>query len=141
MKKQISENFTFEEMCHSNTAKARNIENTPDASQAENLRKLVVRLLQPLRDIFGLPMIVNSGFRSNETNKTVGGVANSQHTKGQAADISVKEPRKLLSELLKSGLAFDQAILYDDGRNRFLHISYNSANNRKQVLYSKGTMP
>jgi len=138
---KITNNFTFEELIHSNTAKAKEIDNFPNSEQTDNLRKLAVRLLQPLRDIFGLPMVVSSGFRSEATNKAVGGVKNSQHMKGQAADISVKEPRKLLAILLESGLDFDQAILYDDWRNNFLHLSYNSGHNRKQVLYSKGTKP
>ena len=141
MATQITRNFTLEELSHSNTAVARGIENIPDVQQQLNLTVLAKRLLQPLRDIYNEPFIINSGFRSQETNKTVGGVPNSQHTKGQAADVQVKDPRKLLTALLKSGLDFDQAILYQDGRNNFLHMSYNSGHNRKQVLYSKGTKP
>lgn len=141
MATQITKNFTLEELSHSNTAVARGIENVPDVQQQLNLTALAKRLLQPLRDIYNEPFIINSGFRSQETNKAVGGVPNSQHTKGQAADVQVKDPRKLLAALLKSGLDFDQAILYQDGRNNFLHMSYNSGHNRKQVLYSKGTKP
>lgn len=141
MATQITRNFTLEELSHSNTAVARGIENVPDVQQQLNLTALAKRLLQPLRDIYNEPFIINSGFRSQETNKAVGGVPNSQHTKGQAADVQVKDPRKLLIALLKSGLDFDQAILYQDGRNNFLHMSYNSGHNRKQVLYSKGTKP
>lgn len=141
MATQITRNFTLEELSHSNTAVARGIENIPDVQQQLNLTALAKRLLQPLRDIYNEPFIINSGFRSQETNKVVGGVPNSQHTKGQAADVQVKDPRKLLTALLKSGLDFDQAILYQDGRNNFLHMSYNSAGNRRQVLYSKGTKP
>lgn len=136
---KLTDNFTLEEMSHSNTAKARGLENKPNPEQIEELRKLCVNLLQPLRDIYGEPMIISSGYRSPIVNKAVGGVANSQHMKGQAADVSVKEPRKLLATLLSSGLDFDQAILYQDGRNNFLHLSYNSGKNRKQVLYSKST--
>jgi len=138
---RLTKNFTLEEMMHSNTAKARGLKNEPNLEQTDNLFKLCVRLLQPLRDIYGEPMIISSGFRSPEVNKAVGGVSNSQHMKGQAADVSVKDPRKLLTSLLNSGLDFDQAILYQDGRNNFLHLSYNSGHNRKQVLYSKGTKP
>ncbi|GAB6121077.1 D-Ala-D-Ala carboxypeptidase family metallohydrolase [Dysgonomonas termitidis] len=141
MATQITKNFTLEELSHSNTAVAKGIRNIPDVQQQLNLTALAKRLLQPLRDIYNEPFIINSGFRSQETNKAVGGVPNSQHTKGQAADVSVKEPRKLLAALLKSGLDFDQAILYQDGRNNFLHLSYNREGNRKQVLYSKGTKP
>lgn len=138
---KLTNNFTLEEMSHSNTAKARGLENKPNPNQVDNLFKLCVRLLQPLRDIYKEPFVISSGFRSPEVNKAVGGVPTSQHMKGQAADVSVKEPRKLLAALLSSGLDFDQAILYQDGRNNFLHLSYNSGHNRKQVLYSKGTKP
>ena len=136
---QLTKNFTLEELSHSNTAKAKGINNTPSEKEIDCLRLLAVRLLQPLRDAYNEPFIINSGYRSPETNKAVGGVPNSQHTKGQAADIQVKEPRKLLTKLLEIGLDFDQAILYQDGRNNFLHLSYNSGRNRKQVLYSKNT--
>lgn len=134
---KLSNNFTLEEMSHSNTAKRLGIENIPNREQTENLRKLVVRLLQPLRDIYKEPFIINSGFRSETANKAVGGVPTSQHMKGQAADVQVKDPRRLLTALLKSRLNFDQAILYPT----FLHLSYNSGNNRKQVLYAKGVKP
>lgn len=136
---QITQNFTFEELIHSNTAKAKNISNVPNEIQKGCLLRLAIDLLQPLRNVYKKPMVINSGFRSEEVNKLVGGVPNSQHTKGQACDVRVEDPRELLEVLLKSNLAFDQAILYQDGKNNFLHISYNFNNNRKQVLYSKGT--
>lgn len=135
----ITQNFRLEELTHSNTAKARGLKNEPSLEHIENLRRLVVKVLQPLRELFGKSMVISSGYRSLEVNKAVGGVPNSQHTKGQAADISVSDPRKLLATLLNSGIVFDQAILYQDGRNNFLHISYNLGYNRNQVLYSKGT--
>lgn len=134
---QLSKNFSLIEFTISATATARGIKNEPNQEQIENLRVLCSRLLQPLRELYNEPFKINSGFRSQELNKAVGGVPTSQHTKGQAADVRVNEPRKLLTELLKSGLVFDQAILYPT----FLHLSYNSANNRKQVLYAKGVKP
>lgn len=134
---RITNNFKLSELTFSKTAQDKGIINEPNKDQIENLRKLTVRLLQPLRSIHNEPFIINSGFRSEELNKAVKGAKNSQHMKGQAVDIHVKEPRRLLRELLKSRLPFDQAILYDT----FLHLSYNSANNRKQVLYAKGVNP
>lgn len=139
MKTQISKNFTLEELCHSNTAIAKRIKNIPNTTQIIHLKKLVVNLLQPLRDVWGEPMTINSGFRSEETNKAAGGVFNSQHKEGKAVDIRVDNPRRLQQELINSGLEWDQSILYDDGRNYFLHLSYNEGKNRKQVLFSKGT--
>ena len=140
MKTQISKNFTLEELCHSNTAIAKGINNIPNSTQIIHLKKLATNLLQPLRDIWGESMIINSGFRSEETNRAVGGVINSQHKEGKAADVRVNNPRKLQQELINSDLEWDQSILYDDGRNYFLHLSYNEGRNRKQVLFSKGTV-
>lgn len=134
---KLSNNFTLQEMCASSTATTRGIDNIPNPDQVENLRKLCVRLLQPLRESVNEPFIINSGFRNQELNKAVGGVPTSQHTKGQAADVRVKDPRKLLARLLGLRLDFDQAILYPT----FLHLSYNSGSNRKQVLYAKGVKP
>lgn len=138
---QVTENFTLEELCHSNTAKSKGMKNTPGTAELINLYKLAENLLQPLRNLYKEAMIVSSGYRSPKVNQMVGGVVNSQHLKGQAADISCENPRNLLKLLQKSGLIFDQAILYDDGRNYFLHLSYVEGKNRNQVLYSKGTRP
>ena len=134
---KLTNNFTLEEFTRSNNAGRMGINNEPDAGQIADLQKLCIRLLQPLRDIYGEPFYINSGFRSPELNRLVGGVPSSQHTKGQAADVRVKDPRRLLTELLRSGLDFDQAILYPT----FLHLSYNVTNNCKQVLYAKGVRP
>lgn len=131
---RITNNFTLSEMSHSNTAKARGLKNEPNSDQIASLKKLCIELLQPLRNIYKEPFIINSGFRSIEVNTAVGGVPSSQHLKGQAADVQVKDPKKLLATLVSSGLKFDQAILYPT----FLHLSYNSGHNRKQVLYAKG---
>lgn len=134
---KLTDNFTLEEFTHSNTAIAKGIDNTPNGQQVENLRILCARVLQPLREAYNEPFFINSGFRCPELNKAVGGVPPSQHLEGKASDVRVKEPRKLLAELLKQGLSFDQAILYPT----FLHISYNSGLNRKDVLYAKGVKP
>lgn len=133
-KMKLTNNFTLAEMSHSNTAKAKGLNNEPNRDQIDNLKILCVELLQPLRDIYKELFIISSGFRSLEVNTAVGGVPTSQHMKGQAADITVKNPRRLLAELQSSGLDFDQAILYPS----FLHISYNSGKNRRQILYAKG---
>lgn len=134
---KLTNNFTLEEFTDSGTATNLKIANEPNPEQTVNLHKLCVRLLQPLRDAYGEAFHINSGFRCPRLNKAVGGVETSQHTKGQAADVRVGNPRRLLTELLKSGLDFDQAILYPT----FLHLSYNAVNNRRQTLYAKGVKP
>lgn len=137
MKMKLSENFTLEEFVRSDIATDLQIENVPDELEIDNLKKLTIRLLQPLRLLYGKSFHINSGYRCPQLNEAVGGVATSQHMRGQAADIRVDDPRALLTALLKSRLDFDQAILYPT----FLHLSYNSGQNRKQVLYAKGIKP
>lgn len=134
---KLSENFRLSEFTRSETATRMRIKNEPDTVQIENLRILVAKLLQPLREKFGKPFYINSGFRCTALNKAVNGSPTSGHMKGEAADVRVDEPRKLLALLLASGLEFDQAILYPT----FLHLSYRSGNNRMQVLYAKGVKP
>ena len=79
--------FSLQELCASDTARRLHIENVPDSAQLENLDRLVTTLLDPLREIWGSPLIVSSGFRCKELNKLVGGVSNSYHLFGLAADI------------------------------------------------------
>lgn len=138
MKTKITENFTLEELCHSNTAVAKGLENIPNASQVENLKSLAINLLQPVRDLYGKPMIINSGFRSQEVNKAVNGSPTSDHMNGKAADVRTPNPRELFNLVRNSGLSFDQLILYPT----FVHMSFRSKDaNRNQVLYAKGVQP
>ena len=125
--------FTLSELTRSSTAEARGLKNIPNETQREALISLVEHLLDPLRDAFGEPIRVLSGFRSQEVNRLVGGVPTSQHLRGEAADLACRVgPEKLLQILQKSGLAFDQAIVY---RQRgFLHLSYKKGCCRKMVL-------
>ena len=128
----LTKNFNLEELVYSYTAAVGKIENSPDEAAVASLRQLCERLLQPLRDHIGKPITILSGYRSKELNSKVGGVVNSQHLAGEAADcITDDGPEKLLSALRASKLPFDQAILY---RERFLHLSYRSGKNRQQVM-------
>ena len=139
---KLSDNFYLYEFTRSATATKLGIENIPNEEQTRSLRTLVTKLLQPLRNLYGKPMDVSSGFRCPQLNKAVKGSNTSDHMNGKSADIVTESARKLLALLLKSGLSFDQAILYDDGVNHFLHLSYRSeSTNRRQVLYSKNTKP
>ena len=138
MKTKVTENFTLEELCHSNTAVAKGLGNIPNESQVENLKSLAINLLQPVRDLYGKPMIINSGFRSPEVNKAVNGSPTSDHMNGKAADVRTPSPRELFNLVRNSGLSFDQLILYPT----FVHMSFRSKDaNRNQVLYAKGVQP
>ena len=126
--------FTLEELTRSDTAARRGIRNVPDAEAADNLRNLCERVLQPLRDAYGKPVRVGSGYRSPELNRAVGGVAASQHVKGEAADIAIDgvSARDLFNRIVALGIEFDQLILYAN----FVHVS--RKRNRMQKLYAKG---
>src|ERR1700676_5245324 len=86
---QLSTNFTLEEMLASQTAVRDGIDNTPTEEVISRLKDLCDNVLQPLRNLLKQPLIISSGYRSPTLNKAVGGVPNSEHQLGQAADITV----------------------------------------------------
>lgn len=131
---RLSENFTLDELTYSRVAIANGLENVPNPAALNALKKLVTYLLQPLRNRYGSAIAITSGYRNEAVNLLAGGVKNSQHTLGEAADCYIAEgPEKLLEVLKESGLAFDQAILYR--KKKFLHLSYREGFNRIQILY------
>lgn len=126
--------FTLQEMCASSTAKQKGINNEPPLDVKDKLEELIKHILDPLREAYGKPIRVNSGFRSPELNKAIGGVTNSQHVLGQAADItggSKEENKKLFDLIQKLELPFDQVI--DESNFSWVHVSY-GPRNRKQIL-------
>jgi hypothetical protein len=127
--------FTIEELCASETAKERGINNTPSSEVIYNLRNLIMFVLDPLRRKYGKPIHVNSGYRSPQLNKAVGGVKTSQHVKGQAVDITTysRSGNKRLFELIRESGCFDQLI--DEKNLSWVHVSFNVNGNRKEVLY------
>lgn len=92
MATKLSPNFTLEELVFSITANNQGIDNTPNKEAKAALKKLAVEILQPIRDAWGQPVKVSSGYRCPRLNAIVGGVKNSQHTLGQAADIQAINP-------------------------------------------------
>ena len=131
--------FTINELTKSSTAQRLHINNNPSQDVKDNLDKLIDNVLDPLRELYGKPIIVNSGYRSFKLNKAVGGAKNSQHLVGQASDIrtvqNTKESNKELFDLIKnSKLPFDQLINEYD--YNWVHVSY-SPRNRRQVLTIK----
>ncbi|GHT60453.1 peptidase M15 [Bacteroidia bacterium] len=135
---QISKDFTLEEMIASGTALLKKIDNTPNVEVKINIKKLVNNTLQPIRDLYGRPIAVNSGYRSPELNKAVNGAANSQHLHGKAADITTGNSannKKLFDLIQSSKIPFDQLI--DEHNYKWIHVSYNEGNNRRQALHLK----
>ena len=130
--------FTMNELTASATAKRLGIPNVPTWREAENLRLLVENVLDPLREAWGAPIIVTSGYRSKLLNEMVGGAANSQHTTGMAADIRTlsdlpQDNERLFDLARRMDLPFDQLI--DEYRYNWVHISYSRYSMRKQVLH------
>lgn len=138
---QLSEHFTLQEMIQSATAERLGIDNTPPATAIELLRDLCQQTLEPLRRVAGVPLHVNSGYRCRELNEAVRGAVNSQHRRGEAADITTGDwlmNRKLLGLLLSSGIPFDQCIAEkcnNSGCPKWLHISYRKVC-RSEVIYN-----
>ena len=132
----LSENFTLEELTASYTARSRKINNTPNEMQIENLTRLCVEILQPIRNHWGNPLIVTSGFRSPELNMVVGGSATSQHLKGEAVDIISYDTRKLwklITEMIKKG-EIRVGQLIDEKNLSWIHISLPSGTRLNQTL-------
>ena len=134
-KTMLSEHFSLEELTYSRIAVENGLDNEPSPAVRQSLCYLAVHLLEPLRRFNGRPIAVLSGYRSDSVNRLAGGVATSQHRKGEAADCYIPEgPCRLLDILKKSGLLFDQAILYK--QRNFLHLSLKEkGTNRMQVLF------
>ena len=137
---KISPNITYAEAIHSETAKRKGIDNTPNPNQIEAMKLLAEKVFQPLREWVGGPIKVNSFFRSAELNEAIGGSKTSQHCKGQAIDIDDVYGYKTNAEMynwIKENLNFDQMIweFGTDMNPNWVHVSYVSEeDNRNRCL-------
>ena len=134
MEIKLSKNFTLEEMCKSRDARKLQIKNTPSPKEVARLKVLCEKVLQPLRDYMGAPVIINSGYRSPELNKKVGGVNGSQHVKGEAADIrcETKSYAVKVITFIMMQLEFDQLILERKKGTYWVHVSYTTDHKNRQ---------
>ena len=125
--------FTISELLYSDVANKNNISNIPDKNALDNILCLIFYCLQPIRNLIGKPMIITSGYRCSSLNSLVGGVSNSQHTKGEAVDFIVKamKPNHIIDIIKDSSIEFDQLINEFD---KWVHISFSKSKNRKQIL-------
>lgn len=129
--------FSLDELCHSDTAKAEGIDNTPSEEVKKNLEALIENVLDPLREAYGKPIYINSGYRCPALNKAVGGVDNSFHTKGYACDIDMgdKEDNQPIFDYIKDNLPFTE--LGWEGNGRWVHVAYiKGRENEKEVFYA-----
>ena len=138
----LSQNFTVADLTRSQTARDRNIDNTPGPTELEHLRRLCQQILQPTWNALG-PLFVTSGYRSPTLNAAVGGVTNSDHLSGYAADIVPRDSSKFstrqIAEWIVKNLPFDQVILERGTEQNpdWIHVSA-SPTNRRQVLRDAG---
>jgi len=146
---QLSKNLALSEVTRSETAKRRGISNMPTEEHIENFKKLAENVFQPIRDHFGVPIRISSGYRSESLNKAIGGagkmvngkyVPSSQHCTGEAIDIDMDGTsitNKQVFDYIKEHLQFDQLIweFGTDSNPDWVHVSYESTGKqRKQVL-------
>lgn len=136
----LTNNFSLHEMIKSETAMRRDMDNTPHSDEVvQNLTILCEQVLQPLRDVYGVGIKVNSGYRSPDVNAAVGGSRTSDHCKGQAADIEIPGVANAdLAQYIADNFDFTQLILefYTQGvpDSGWVHVSYDSNNLKKQVM-------
>jgi zinc D-Ala-D-Ala carboxypeptidase len=143
---KLSKNFSLNEFLKSNVAIRKNLSNEPTKDGIKQMQNLCQDLLQPIRNGLGR-LRINSGWRSLELNKAIGGayrvikgkyMASSQHCRGQAADLKYVDGdgcvdnQQIWDFVLDSELEFDQMINEFD--YAWIHISYNKGKNRKQLL-------
>lgn len=122
----LAKNFTLEEFTRSETARRLGIDNTPSEENLKNLKVLATQVLQPARDEMGEPLTITSGFRSRKLNRAVGGVYNSYHQFGQAADIACTDEKfanRLGDALIKQQLT--DLVLIEFSKHRiWVHVQW-----------------
>lgn len=130
----ITKDFSYREFERSEVADVKHICNVITSFEVrDSILALTENVLQPLRDAWGKPLKVNSGYRCKALNAAVGGAPTSQHVKGEAADIAAGDPVKLARLAVKLGLPFDQMILYPT----FVHFSHKlNGEQRGQICYN-----
>ena len=142
---RLSKNFTYEDFIRSSTAARMGIDNRPKTTEEEkevieNLRNLCLEVLQPLRDYVGAPVHINSGYRCKALNLAVGGVKNSQHSRGEAADIRIASPKqgREWAAWIEDNCRFDQMLLE---RNKnggvWLHVSCKRDEKANRQVFSR----
>jgi len=137
----LSANFKLSELIKSETATRLDIDNTPNDEQIESLRLLCENILQPVRDHFGKPVKISSGFRCSALNQATGGSATSDHCRGQACDFEIDGvPNPELAGWIETNLKYTQLILEfwvpggDDPNAGWVHASFNPENLKGQSL-------
>jgi len=135
---QISKHLTLDELTYSATAIKLGIVNVPNQLQTENLKTLALKVFEPVREHFGVPIHISSGYRIMNLNQALNGSITSQHCKGEAIDIDMKGDKVSNAQIfhwIKDNLKYDQLIWeFGDKKNPdWVHVSY-TKENRQQTL-------
>ena len=136
---QLSKNLSLSEVTRSETAKRRGISNMPTPEHIENFKKLAENVFQPIRDHFGVPIRISSGYRSKELNTAIGGSLSSQHCQGEAIDIDMDGTSITNAQIfnyIKENLEFDQLIweFGTDTNPDWVHVSYESTGKQRKMM-------
>jgi hypothetical protein len=137
---QLSKNLSLAEVMRSETAKRKGVSNMPTEAHIANFKLLAEKVFQPIREHFGVPIHISSGYRSAALNKAIGGAASSQHCSGEAIDIDMDGTAVTNAQIfnyIKDNLEFDQLIweFGTDANPDWVHVSYESTGKqRKQIL-------
>ena len=137
---KLSNNFTLKELTKSQTATRKGIDNEPGTVEIENLIHLAKTILQPVREHFGKPVMISSGYRSPALCEAIGSSAKSQHAKGEAADFEVAGIDNYdLAKWIEDNLDYDQLILecYTGGNSGWIHCSYVEGGRGESLTYNK----
>jgi hypothetical protein len=129
---KLSEHLSLSEVTRSESAKRNQISNMPTGEHIANFMLLAEKIFEPIREHFGVPIHISSGYRSKELNAKIGGSATSQHCKGQAIDIDMDGSTNGVTNAdvfnyIKDNLPFDQLIweFGNDINPDWVHVSYN----------------
>ena len=133
LRSKVSPNFTMAELVRSRTAAKRGWSNWPPVTQQLALTTLAQNILQPVRNHFGKPVVVTSGYRSLRLNRAIGGSRSSQHCLGQAADFTVAGLSNIMvARWIEKNLPYDQ-LIYEFGEDGWLHCSFGPRHRRQSV--------
>jgi zinc D-Ala-D-Ala carboxypeptidase len=138
---KLSKYVSLAEVIRSDTAKRKGIDNSPTAEHLENLKVISEEVFDKVREYFGVPLFISSGYRSAALNKAIGGSATSDHNLGRALDLDQDGHGNGVTNAdvfnyIKSNLDFDQ-LIWEFGTDKnpdWVHVGYRKGSNRKQIL-------
>ena len=139
---KLSKYVSLAEVTRSDTAKRKGIDNSPTAEHLENLKVISEEVFDKVREYFGVPIYISSGYRSAALNKAIGGSATSDHNLGRALDLDQDGHGNGVTNMdvfkfIKDNLEFDQLIAEGSngaGDMNWVHVGYRKGENRKQIL-------